>query len=79
MWIWASGEVKADGAGAALEVEFEGPGQHRLEVFEDLIAEEARMVYDRYPGVLLLEWPFSEHAQPGSGADLLSRVRFGSR
>lgn len=78
-WTWAAGEAKSSGDGPVLEVEFEGPGQHRSAVFEDFLADLVRRVYDLYPGVVLLEWAFPDVGEAGGPGDLAARLNVGAR
>jgi hypothetical protein len=73
-WVVAAGKVKAAGREGILEVEFEGPGQHMREYFEDWVCDLARPAYDLYPSVLRMTWEFPDPKVRGGGADLLSRV-----
>jgi hypothetical protein len=78
-WVVAAGKVKVAGQDRALEVEFEGPGQHRGEYFEDWVFDLARPAYDLYPGVLRMTWDFPDPKVKGGGADLLSRIDYRAR
>jgi len=73
-WVVAAGKVKVTGGDRILEVEFEGPGQHSREYFEDWACDLARPAYDLYPSVLRMTWEFPDPKVRGGGADLLSRV-----
>ena len=71
MAVWAAGKVESVLDGKAVIVEFEGPGQHAMECWEDWLADEVRSAYDLYPEVLFMEW---EYPPPG-GARLSTEVR----
>jgi hypothetical protein len=73
-WVVAAGKVKVADSDRTLEVEFEGPGQHKGEYFEDWLCDLARPAYDLYPSVLRMTWEFPDPRVRGGGADLLSRV-----
>jgi hypothetical protein len=78
-WVVAAGKVKVASGDKALEVEFEGPGQHRTEYFEDWMCDLARPAYDLYPSVLRMIWELPDPKVRGGGADLLSRIDRGAR
>ena len=71
--LWAMGTVKA-GEPPYLESEFEGPGQHKAEYFEDYLATLARPAYDLYPGTMLLEWEFPPLERGAGANDLVGRM-----
>jgi hypothetical protein len=78
-WVVAAGKVKATGGDRVLEVEFEGPGQHKREYFEDFLFDLARPAYDLYPSVLRMTWEFPDPHVRGGGADLMSRIDHGAK
>lgn len=75
-WVVAIGKVKVDGRDPLLEVEFEGPGQHSREFFEDWVFDIGRAAYDLYPGVLNMVWEFPDPKRRGGAADLYSRLNY---
>jgi hypothetical protein len=75
-WVVAIGKVKVDGRDSLLEVEFEGPGQHSREFFEDWVFDIGRAAYDLYPGVLNMVWEFPDPKRRGGAADLYSRLNY---
>jgi len=75
-WVVAAGRVKTTGGERILEVEFEGPGQHTREYFEDYVIDLGRPAYDLYPDVLRMTWDFPDPGFKGQGADLISRISY---
>jgi hypothetical protein len=73
MSVWAAGKIEAVDKATAVVAEFEGPGVHAGNCWEDWLADEVRDAYDLYPEVLYMEW---EYPPAGSRrvADLRSRV-----
>jgi hypothetical protein len=78
-WVVAAGKAKVLDEDRVLEVEFEGPGQHKREYFEDWVVDLARPAYDLYPSVLRMTWEFPDPRVSGGGADLMSRIDHGAR
>lgn len=73
-WVWVKGKVEYENDQAYLVAEFEGPGQHSDDYWEDWLASEVRKAYDLYPGVIHMEWEFPDLDELGSMSDLIART-----
>ena len=77
MAIWVAGKVEEVSGARALIAEFEGPGQHAREYWEDWLADEVRSSCDLYPEVLFMEWDYPPAGGTHIAADV--RARLGRR
>jgi hypothetical protein len=71
MAVWAAGKVEEVSGQTAVIVEFEGPGQHEGEYWEDWLANKVRRVYDLYPQSLFMDWEYP----PADGKNISVDVR----
>ena len=72
--FWAKGRVKQGPSNKYFEVEFEGSGNHQMEVWEDWLAYQVRNIYNLYPGSLYMEWEFPEIGSEFDSADYFARI-----